>query len=300
MCLYKSIINKRMNSNFMKQLIPWYLRIVIKVLLARLPIAYGVWSRLGLFRHGSMDSYDYAWNIIKLHTTELVDRPSWRGLELGPGDAMTSAFLAIAAGAESVTLVDSGNFAHRDVELYRRQIEHFSATNPEADLIKFDFSSIDSLLESAGAKYLSTGLVSMKSIPSSSVDLVYSQAVLEHIRVSEFEDTMRECYRIMDTGGLMSHVVDFKDHLGGGLNNLRFPTSLWERDWFALNSGFYTNRIRFSQMLKIGEKVGFTVSTKSVTRWESKVIADRHVAEEFSDLTLDDLLVSGAHIMFTK
>ena len=156
------------------------------------------------------------------------------------------------------------------------------------------------MLLAVNGGYHTKGLLSLKSLKDSSYDLIYSQAVLEHVRRHEFEETMKECYRLLTPNGIMSHVVDFKDHLGGGLNNLRFPTSLWERDWFALNSGFYTNRIRFSQMVKIGEKVGFTVSTKSVTRWKSKVIADRHVAEEFSDLTLDDLLVSGAHIMFTK
>ena len=98
----------------------------------------------------------------------------------------------------------------------------------------------------------------------------------------------------------MSHVVDFKDHLGGGMNNLRFSSKIWEQDWFASNSGFYTNRIRLSEIIKIAEEVGFDVSIKSLTKWDPKEIKGQFVAQEFKNLSVDDLIVSGAHIMFSK
>jgi hypothetical protein len=59
---------------------------------------------------------------------------------------------------------------------------------------------------------------------------------------------MTECRRVLSDTGVASHSVDLKDHLEGGLNNLRFSEKLWESDFFV-NSGFYTNRIQFYEML---------------------------------------------------
>lgn len=97
-----------------------------------------------------------------------------------------------------------------------------------------------------------------------SIDFIWSQAVLEHIRKSEFLDTMLELHRILRPNGVCSHVVDLKDHLGGALNNLRFSEKLWESNFMA-SSGFYTNRIRYSEMLDIFHQAGFSVEVVNVS-----------------------------------
>ena len=40
---------------------------------------------------------------------------------------------------------------------------------------------------------------------------------------------------------------------------MRIPTRWWEADWMA-RSGFYTNRMRMTEMLGAFEAVGFTVA----------------------------------------
>ena len=95
-------------------------------------------------------------------------------------------------------------------------------------------------------------------------------------------------------------LVDFKDHLGGGLNNMRFPSSFWELNWFALESGFYTNRMRLSEIILICEEIGFTVHVKSSKRWTSLPIKRTQLASEFYDLSNDDLLTSGSHLVMNK
>ena len=74
-------------------------------------------------------------------------------------------------------------------------------------------------------------------IKSDSIDYIFSHSVLEHIRLFELEETINQMYRILKKGGFVSHNINYKDHLDEGLNNLRFPTSLWESNLFA-NSGF--------------------------------------------------------------
>jgi hypothetical protein len=118
--------------------------------------------------------------------------------------------------------------------------------------------------------------------------------VLEHIRHSEFTPGVRELRRLLVTDGCVSHQVDLKDHLGGGLNNLRFPSQWWEADWLA-RSGFYTNRIRFSEMMRVFAVEGFNVERLATSRFESLPLPRASLAREFRSLSDDDLMVSGFH-----
>ena len=47
--------------------IPWWLKIVIKIIFSRLPIRYSFWQSIGLFRHGKMDNTDYSIRVFKEH-----------------------------------------------------------------------------------------------------------------------------------------------------------------------------------------------------------------------------------------
>jgi SAM-dependent methyltransferase len=279
----------------------WRSRILAKIVLSNLPFSYYFWSKLGLFRHGYMDDYSYAWSVLKKHASVLTKNSDWNAIELGPGDGLLSAFLAPAVGSSGLTLVDAGDFAHKDWNLYKNQISQFLIANPLLDVADFTIEKeIKDILKSVGSSYYTEGLTSLKSLNSNSFDLIYSQAVLEHVRKREFKDTISECYRLLKNGGIMSHVVDYKDHLGGELNNMRFSSAFWEKESFAKNSGFYTNRIRLSQMVSICEDVGFTVDVKNKRYWNVLPIKRNRLAIEFENLSDDDLLVSGAHLIMAR
>jgi SAM-dependent methyltransferase len=276
----------------------WRTKIFAKLVLSRLPFNYRFWSRIGLFRHGGMDEFSYVWKVLENHTSKLDKSNDWIGLELGPGDGLLSAFMAPALGSLGLTLVDTGDFAHKDAGRYHQQITQFLNTFPDVTLPDIVYShDVNKMLSSVGGRYSSQGLQSLKELKANSFDLIFSQAVLEHVRHKEFKNTMRECHRLLSTNGVMSHVVDFKDHLGGGLNNMRFSSSLWERDWFSADSGFYTNRIKLSEIISICEDVGFVVEVHSIKRWESLPIRRDQLAKEFHDLPEDDLLVFDAHLV---
>jgi len=281
-----------------RSFLPWYLRIGAKLLISRLPFSYDFWSKIGFFRHGSMDDHFYVWSVLKKHSSVLNGTDNWKGLELGPGDSLLSAFLAPALGSSGLSLVDAGDFSHKDLDKYRREISEFLSIYPGsvvADLSKK--SNVNNILKSVGSSYFTDGIASLGGLKENSYDLIYSHAVLEHVRSKEFKDTIKECFRLLKPDGVMSHVVDFKDHLGGGLNNMRFSSTLWEKEWFAYNSGFYTNRIRLSEMIQICEKVGFIVEIKDTKSWNLLPIKRTKLALEFKDLSDKDLLVSGAHLV---
>ena len=248
--------------------LPWYARIGTKLVLVRLPFGYRIWQRLNLFKHGLMEKPEYAYGVFKLHYDRAPFARKGRGfvgLEIGPGDSLFSAICAYAFGAKHTYLVDSGRFAREDVESYRAMATFLARQGlVPPDLARA--SSLADVLSASSAEYGSRGIESLRSIPSDCVDFVWSHAVLEHIRLDEFDSFMRELARILRPDGVCSHRVDLTDHLGGALNNLRFTQSTWESEWMA-NSGFYTNRIRFGRMMNMFSQAGFKAEIIGVDRW---------------------------------
>jgi len=277
--------------------VPWWAKIGAKIVLSRLPFGYSLWQKLGLFRHGKMDQVSYVQGVFDQHITRAGFSNQLKGktvLELGPGDSIATAVIAACHGAIAV-LIDSGDYAVRDVGLY----QNFANRLKEQGLNVPDLSDAESredVLAICGAKYLTNGLSSLQTIPDGSVDLIFSQAVLEHVRRHEFLETMKECRRVLKSNGAASHRVDLKDHLGGGLNNLRFRDSIWESNFFV-RSGFYTNRIRFSEMITMFEEAGFCIKTVFSDRWDASPINRKSLSRDFSDVTDDDLLVRGFDVL---
>lgn len=276
---------------------PWWMKICAKLILSRLPVGYPSWQRLGLFRHGRMDQADYIANIFDKHIrfAGLADRLHDKViLELGPGDSAGSALLAYGFGARAI-LLDAGSFAVRDIQFYKMLAESFrlmGLEQPEID----DAVTLDDVLSATGAKYLTEGLNSFAQIETGSVDLLYSQAVLEHVRKHEFIMTMNECRRVISSEGIISHSIDLKDHLGGGLNNLRFSEDLWESNFFA-KSGFYTNRVRFSEMCRYFKESSFEVEVMQVDMWEKLPITRHEIDSSFSVFSDQDLCVKGFDVL---
>lgn len=282
----------------MKAMVPWYLRIAAKIVLSRLPLAYDWWKSIGLFSHGFMEDPRYAYSVFMAHRemSGMAERPGgYVGLEMGPGDSLLSAILAKATGAERYYLVDVGAFANRDVHVARGMAHHARQCGLPAPQID-DAGTLDEVLTRCGATYMTKGLTSYREIPDASVDFIWSQAVLEHVRRPEFVDLARELRRIIKPGGVSTHQVDLKDHLGGALNNLRVGTGLWERDWFA-SSGFYTNRLRCEEMCALFQEAGFSVEVLKTTRWPAIPTPRRLLASEFAHLSDEELLISDFFVL---
>lgn len=282
-----------------RSLLPWQARLLGKLVLSRVPFSYRVWKRIGLFAHGEMEKPAYAYAVFKRH----YDRAAFPGkaggfsaLELGPGDSLFSALIAHAFGAASIRLVDTGCFARQDPAAYRLMARYLAEQKIGEHPGEEDLRDLDGVLAACNAQYGTNGLDSLRAIPAASIDFIWSQAVLEHIRKDEFPATMRELRRILRPGGACSHRVDLTDHLGGALNNLRFPEKLWESDVMA-RSGFYTNRIRCSEMFAQFEQAGFHSRVVQIDSWESLPTARAKMSREFQMTPEDELRISGFDVV---
>ena len=217
-------------------------------------------------------------------------------MELGPGDSISTSIIAAANGAKSI-LVDAGDFMKRDVATYRELASILAQKNYIVPQITKGMNFKD-VLAASNSEYFTEGLQSLRFIPTHSVDLIFSQAVLEHLRKYEFLDIMKELRRILKPNGICSHQVDLKDHLGGALNNLTFSEKLWESDFFV-KSGFYTNRIRFVEMLEMFKNANFHVHITHVENWDLLPTSRNQMNEIFRKFTDDDLLKSSFDVILT-
>ena len=284
-----------------RQRIPWQAKVVAKLLLARMPMKYSAWRRMSIFRHGAMHTAEYAWSILSQHLGEYMMPNGLCGktvLELGPGDGITSGLLTSLYGAEHTTLIDVGTFATRDLSHYRSILNNWKLRGLDVSAL-LECSTFEDLCNVGRTTYLTAGLDSLREVEPNSVDMMFSNAVLEHVRRAEFRETIEELWRIIREGGRSSHGVDLGDHLGNALNNLRFSDSVWESRLLA-NSGFYTNRIRFGEMCEVFSEVGFEIEVPRTWEWDRLPTPRRKLHRGFRSLPDSDLLVSAFDLVARK
>ena len=276
----------------------WALKIVAKMVVSRLPLRYEFWKSIGVFRHGRMDSLDYPLRIFNLHMNRAFPKglPSDSViLELGPGDSIVSALLGFARSAQRTYLVDVGSFARKDVPFYRsfaREMEKNGFLTPDLATA----TSFDDILQACNAQYLTEGISSLCTIPSGSVDFVWSHSVLEHVRRHELGAVLGELRRILKPGSFSSHNVDYQDHLNFALNNLRFSDKLWETPLF-FESGFYTNRIPAVRLHEMFKEAEFEILQEAFGKWPALPIPRSSIHRDFQAFTDDELLNRTSHVL---
>jgi SAM-dependent methyltransferase len=255
-----------------------------------------MWRRLKLFVHGEMQSPAYALGVFRRHlrASGFEPFPGFTALELGPGDSVASALIARAHGAGHMYLVDVGQFADRSLSAYvaLAQLLRDEGLDPPAVDPTWSF---EELLAACHADYLTDGLRSLQSLPTASVDFAWSHAVLEHIALPDFDATAGEVHRALTPNGIASHRIDLQDHLSESLHSLRFRERVWESALFR-KSGFYTNRLRASQVIEAFQRAGFETRA-AMERWEVLPVDPSQLERPFRTMPFDELSIRGVDLV---
>jgi len=153
---------------------------------------------------------------------------------------------------------------------------------------------IQTLLKRAQVEYSAPADARATRLPPGSVDLVYSNSVMEHVPKEVILDLMRESFRILRPGGLALHNVACNDHYAfvdpaiSFVNYLRFTESQWSRWNNALQ---YQNRLRAPEFLELAAKSGLEVIYKklAVRPGTREALAKLEVAPQFKRFSQEDL-----------
>ena len=278
-----------------RRALPWFVKIPIKIVLSRLPVSLRTWQKLNLFRAGAADSPVYHFGVFHCHLTAcgIEDLGEKNVLEIGPGNGLLTALHAHTLHAEHTWLIDQEKLAKDDWPTFEAAVEYLRSKgfNPRS------ITRGESLPSQLRYSYLTEGLESMRQIPSSSIDFLFSQTVMEHVRLAEFDELARETRRVLKTGGVASHWIDYRDHLQSALNNLRFSEKVWEGR-FMSSSGFYTNRIPFPAMMQRFRDAGFSVRVVKEYHWPAGLpTSQSKMALPYRAMSPSELMVQHAHVV---
>ena len=251
--------------------------------------------------------------------------------ELGPGDSLGIGIAALLAGAErcyAFDMVDHADLSRNLevlyglVELFRNREpipgeDEFPEVKPRVEEYSFPahiFSNerLDQALQPQRIARIVKSLEQPEAesmiqykvpwldgsvIEAGGVDLVYSQAVMEH--VDDLRGAYQAMYRWLGDNGYISHQIDFKSH--GTADTWNGHWTYRDITWRLIRgrSPYLINREPCSTHLKLCAEMGFEVVQKHLVNLESPHQAEQ-MAPRFRGMSAADLATSGAFIQALK
>ena len=175
-------------------------------------------------------------------------------------------------------------------ELIRHTLQTFHRLRHQLPFDVPDFKiplklTTDTLQQEFQIEYRSPVDAAHTDIAADSIDIIFSNNVLEHVPLSSILPIFQECCRTLKPGGLCDFVIDYQDHWSyfdrsiGIYNFLHYDESNW-RKWNP--SLHFQNRLRhcdFTNLietsgLSIDEAIAFSANEADWQRLLSKGIAD--------------------------
>lgn len=289
-------------------------------------------GRLACRQSGGTVSARYCYSVWLRHLVKAADAGLPTSLasvaELGPGDSFGIGLAAMLSGVDAYYALDARAHADRGRNLAVLGALHqlFLHRAPIPDDAEFpfvrprlaDYSFPSRLLTEARlARALATDRVAaiadaLRGGPSGSVsityaapwngasamrpggvDLIYSQAVLEH--VDDVGGTYRALRRWLRPTGFMSHAIDFKSH--GVTRDWNGHWTVAAATWKLVRGRrpYFINRLPHSAHLETLRQAGFRIVLDVVT--EAPALARATLAPEFAGLPEEDLRIDGAFVI---
>lgn len=254
--------------------------------------------------------------------------------ELGPGDSLGIGLAALVSGAECLYSLDVVDYFQYErnvtilnevVDLFRNRANipddtEFPLVKPSLDSFEFpgnifpddyleivlDEKRINSIKHALTNKKDSKGEITISYfipwdssdvIETDSIDIIISQAVLEH--VNDLDYCYNALYKWLKVGGIMSHQIDFKCHKTANEWNGHWTYS--DMIWRLIRGKrpFLINRQPLSVHINLIRKHGFEIIKKIPFKRKSEIKRD-HLASSFKNLSDEDLNTSGVFIQARK
>jgi SAM-dependent methyltransferase len=283
-----------------------------------------------LHRHvthtGGTNSARYCYSVwlrhlVKSHQNGLCTLPPQRVAELGPGDSIGIGLAALLCGADRYYGLDALPLANlrRNMGVFDELVELFrtraaipgddefpdvkprlqayafpdgALNRPDADRIDRIRRSIEDPLSAGSMIRYVAPWWEPEVIERGLVDMIFSQAVLEH--VDDLETAYSAMRAWLAPRGWLSHQIDFRSH--GTAKEWNGHWTYGDRTWRLLRGrrAFLINREPHSTHLRLLRKAGFAVLSDETV---SGAAVDRdRLASRFASLSDADLTVCGAFI----
>ncbi len=257
--------------------------------------------------------------------------------ELGPGESLGTGLAALLSGAEKYYAFDIVKHADtkRNLIIFKELLDLFKKREGIPDeeefpeirprLNSYDFpdeilteNRIEKALRKKRVEKIKESILkedyinedsnhisyfvpwnNTKIIERESVDMIFSQAVLEH--VNNLKNTYKAMYYWLKPNGYVSHEIDFRMH--GLLMNKKWDIHWTYSDfvWKLVkgNRRYFINREPFSRHLKLLKEEGFKINFTKREIIDS-TIERQSLAPAFKNLNPSDLKTSTGFIQAIK
>jgi SAM-dependent methyltransferase len=200
-----------------------------------------------------------------------------RFVEMGTGWYPTFPFSLFLGGAARVDTIDLNRYLRPGLtidmaEFLGTKLELIAemSKRPVADVRAAHGSLIMALKSGATPEKATGGVVRYRApgdaaatgLPPESVDVVFSNSVLEHVPGDVIARCFAEAIRILRPGGVVFHSVNCGDHyayVDKGINQLNY-LSYSDRAWERWNNRFlYQNRLRAIDFIDMAKDAGYAI-----------------------------------------
>jgi SAM-dependent methyltransferase len=243
-----------------------------------------------------------------------------RFFEMGTGWYPTFPFCLFLAGAKSVITVDLNRHLRRELTIRMTEaLERFlpaiaQATGRTAGEVRRLQRELAMATRRGAAIEQATGGVvayrapcdaSATGLPAGSVDVVFSNSVLEHVPPEVIVGCLVEARRILRSGGVVFHSVNCGDHYAyidrqvHQLNYLQFSDAKW-RKWN--NRFLYQNRLRAVDFLDLAGQAGFTIEVNTARAHPTRLreLDSVTVHPQFARYTREQLAITSLDFIGRK
>jgi SAM-dependent methyltransferase len=251
--------------------------------------------------------------------------------ELGPGDSLGIGLAALLSGVQRYRALDIVRYSDlaRNLDIFEELVslfdqrapvpgeEEFPLLLPRLATYEFPQDLLDEewlreALDPQRVHQLRTALTSGQDehsriqyvapwsdpslIRDQSVDLIYSQAVLEHI--DDLPGVYRAMRRWLKPGGAMSHQIDFQCHGKADTWNGHWTYSDFAWRVVVGRRSYLLNREPYSTHMRLLRDSGFTVVHEDVNR-SASLLRRESLARRYRALSATDLSTSGSFVLAT-
>jgi len=181
-------------------------------------------------------------------------------------------------------------------------------TLPEVEAAYADLreaTTAEELFRRARIDYHAPADAAVSGLPDSSVDVIFSNSVLEHVPGPDITRMMEESRRILRTGGLAIHCANCGDHYAyfdrtiTPINYLKYT----EREWaFWNNRLLYQNRLRPVDFVRLARNAGLEIVLQK-TRPRAELLAlvpHMNITSEFKPYPPEELCCTSIGFVARK
>ena len=196
-----------------------------------------------------------------------------RVLELGPGQNLGTALILACHGAGMTAIEPNETAWDSDYHprFYPALRKWLAQNRPSLDLGPLDRTIQEGRVPREAVEYLHGSLEDFPSLPTGGLDIVFSNAVLEH--VLDLETCVRELARVTRPGGLNLHQIDLRFH---SLHSDPLRFLLYGPEKYAalreFTSGGCGSRLRYSEYRNLFLEAGFRVAGEEINLRQIQVM----------------------------